>query len=110
MSTFHTEGLIKEVAIKDGTNVTLKLEPVAPFIFEKKKDDGSTERCLLFVDDDKNPSKAKIIKASHAFTAPKPADFHSLVIAKANRMKMRVGAEFASNAKLPKSVKQVTFA
>ena len=89
MSTFHTEGLIKEVRI-EGEKVTFTLEPVASYIFEKKKDDGSTERCLLLVDDDKNPSAAKIITVGHEFAAPKPADFHSLIIAKANRLKMGI--------------------
>ena len=50
MSKFHTEGLIKEVRI-DGEKVTFTLEPVTPYIFENKKDDGSIERCLLFVDE-----------------------------------------------------------
>lgn len=90
MSIFHTEGLIKEVTLKDDSNVTFKLEPVAPYIFEKKNDDGTTGRCLLFVDDDKNPSAAKIITAGHEFAALKPADFHSLIIAKANRLKVRI--------------------
>jgi hypothetical protein len=89
MSTFHTEGLIKEVRI-EGEKVTFTLEPVASYIFEKKNDDGSTERCLLFVGDDKNPSAAKIITAGYEFAAPKPADFHSLIIAKANRLKVRI--------------------
>ena len=96
-STSLTEGLIKEVAIQDGTKVTFKLEPVAPYIFENKKDDGSTERCLLFVDDDKNPSAAKIITAGYEFVAPKLADFHSLIIAKANRMKVRIEVNIKGN-------------
>ena len=99
MSTFLTEGLIKEVAIQDGTKVTFKLEPVAPYIFENKKDDGSTERCLLFVNDDKNPSAAKIITAGYEFVAPKPADFHSLIIAKANRMRVKILVDFPDDMK-----------
>lgn len=108
MSKFHTEGLIKEVAIQDGTKVTFKLEPIAPYIFENKKDDGSTERCLLFVEDGKNPSAAKIITAGYEFVAPKPADFHSLIIAKANRIKVKVEAEFVIKSKL-KKVNQIAF-
>ena len=105
---YKCEGLIKEVTIQGDKKVTFKLEPVAPYVFEKKNDDGSTERCLLFVGDDKNRSAAKIITAGYEFVAPKPADFHSLIIAKASRFKVKVEAEFVIKSKL-KKVNQIAF-
>lgn len=105
---YKCEGFIKEVKIVS-EGVSFTLEPAAPYIFEKKNDDGSTERCLLFVGDDKNPSAAKIIKAGHEFAAPKPADFHSLIIAKANRLKVRIiicddSIDINANEKQPLSI------
>ena len=108
MSVYQCEGYIKEVKItKD--DVIFTLEPTAPYLFENKKDDGSTERCLLFVDNDKNPSAAKIITAGYEFVAPKPADFHSLIIAKANRLKVRIiicddSIDINANEKQPLSI------
>lgn len=84
------ESLIKEVTAIGVDQVTFKLEPASPYVFEKKKDDGATERCLLFVDDAKKPCEAKIVATDQDFAAPKPADFHALLIAKANRLKVRV--------------------
>ena len=87
---YYTEALIKEVAATGANQVAFKLEPALPYVFEKKNDDVATERCLLFVDDAKKPCKAKIVATDQDFTAPKPADFNALIIAKANRLKVRV--------------------
>lgn len=87
---YYTEALIKEVTAIGVDQVTFKLEPASPYVFEKKKDDGATERCLLFVDDTKKPCEAKIVATDQDFAAPKPADFHALLIAKANRLKVRI--------------------
>ena len=107
MSTYQCEGYIKEVTIEDG-NVMFKLEPAAPYAFERKKDEGSTERCLLFVDDDKNPCEAQVVTANKDFSAPTAADFHSLIIAKANRLKACVKAEIQSKANI-RVVNRITF-
>ena len=89
MSMYHCEGLVKEIAVKGG-KVTFKLEPSAPYVFEKKKDNGTTERSLLFVEEVESPKVAKIIAANYGFSAPESADLHSLIIAKTNRMKVKV--------------------
>lgn len=89
MSEYHTEGFIKEITVADD-KVTFKLEPVAPYIFEKKGDDGTVERRVLFVED--ATAVAKLIDGGLSFVGPKAADFHSLIIAKANRMKIRLAA------------------
>ncbi len=88
--SFCAEALIKEVAAAGVDQVSFKLEPTSPYVFEKKRDDGTTERCLLFVDDAKKPCKAEIVATDRDFGAPKPADFYALLIAKANRLKVRV--------------------
>ena len=85
---YYTEAVVKEVAATGADQVSFKLEPTSPYVFEKKKDDGATDRCLLFVDDGKKPSKAKIAATDQDFTAPKPADFHALLIAKVNRLRV----------------------
>ena len=89
MSTYQCEGFIKEVKVTEN-DVAFTLEPAAPYLFEKKEDGGKTERWLILVDDIRNPSTAKIIKPSQSFVAPKPTDFHSLIIAKSNRIKARL--------------------
>ena len=70
--------------------VSFKLEPTSPYVFEKTKDDGSTERCLLFVDDAKKPCKGEIVAADKTFVAPKPVDFNALLSAKVNRLRVRI--------------------
>ena len=96
---YYTEALINEVAVIGVDQVSFKLEPTSPYVFEKKKDDGAIERCLLFVDDDKKPCKAEIVAADQCFNAPKTADFLALLIARANRLKVRVGVGRTCNVK-----------
>ena len=84
------EAVIKEVTATGDDQVSFKLEPTSPYVFEKKKDDGAIERCLLFVDDAKKPCKAEIVTTDKTFVAPKPADFNALLIAKANRLRVRI--------------------
>lgn len=103
MSMFHTEGYVKAVFTGDKSDgnkkVSFKLEPIAPYIFEKKKDDGSTERCLLLVNDAKDPGAAKIVKTNQSFGAPEPVDLHSLIIVKANHLKVRVEVDLKYEVK-----------
>lgn len=89
-ASFCAEALIKEVAVTDADQVSFKLEPTSPYVFEMKNDNGATERCLLFVDDAKKPCKAEIVATDQDFAAPKPVDFNALLIAKANRLRVRI--------------------
>lgn len=91
MSKYHCEGLIKEVSVKDG-KVSFKMEPSAPYMFERKKADGAAERCLLLVEDKSESPAAMIISPSHELIPPKPSDLNTLLIAKANRMRAIVEA------------------
>ena len=95
MNNYYTEGTIKNVIVV-GEDVIFTLEPTTPYVFEKKNDDGSTERYLLFVEEiddsskNKAPLMAKIIDAKCKFKALGSSCFHSLIIAKANRMRMKI--------------------
>ena len=95
MNNYYTEGVIRNVTI-EGNNVSFTLEPTSPYVFEKKNDDGSTERYLLFIEEvdysSKNnaPLPAKIIDAKCKFKALNSSCFHPLIIAKANRMRMKI--------------------
>ena len=62
MSNYYTEGIIKNVTV-ESSNVSFTLDPTAPYVFEKKNDGGSAERCLLFVKEGKNAYTARIIKS-----------------------------------------------
>lgn len=88
MSECRCEGFIKEVRVTKDGKVTFTFEPVAPYLFEKKSEDGKTEWCLLFVDD--NLHNAEIVKPTHEFVPPGPSDLNTLLIAKANHMKVRL--------------------
>ena len=92
MSTYCCEGFVKDIEVVKDKGVSFTLEPAAPYLFEKKSDDGNAKRCLLLVDDLKNPAEAKVRDSNNKFVPPKPADLNTLLIAKANRMKVRVTA------------------
>lgn len=94
MSTYCCEGFIKEIEVLKGESVLFKLDPVAPCIFDMKADDGKVKRCLLLVDDLKNPAEAKVQDSNNKFVPPKSADLNTLLIAKANHMKVRVKVSF----------------
>lgn len=85
MSMYHCEGLVKEIAVKGG-KVTFKLEPSAPYLFERKKDDGTMERSLLLVEPKSHT--ARIVNPAQDFIPRKPLDLNTLLIAKANRMRI----------------------
>ena len=51
------------------------------------------------MNDVKDPGMAKIVKTNQSFGAPKPVDFHSLIIAKANRLKVRLLVMIDESAK-----------
>jgi len=88
--SYHCEGLIKEVNVSC-EEVTFTLEPVSPYLFEKKTDDGKMERQLLFIG--RESDAAKIVSAGRRFVLPSfkcKCDLNTLLIVKANRMKICV--------------------
>ena len=96
MSKYQCEGFMKEVKIVKEC-VSFTFEPTAPYLFEKKEADGKTKKLLLFVDDPQKPDSAKIVggkdKEETWFSAPlEKGDFSAMLIAKANRLKVRVAA------------------
>lgn len=94
MSKFYTEGLVKEISVKEGEIVAFLLEPESPYTFEQKKDDGRAEKYLLFVEDIVNPGKSRIVIPTQEFIVAKPYDLNTFLIAKANRMRVQIGIEF----------------
>ena len=95
MSTYYCEGFVKEVRVVKN-EVSFTLEPAVPYMFEKKTDDGKTKKFLLFVDDLKTPREAKIYDDEQEFSAPSKCDFSAMLIARANRLKVRVTADLDS--------------
>ena len=96
---YHCEGLIKEVNVSEG-EVSFTLEPVSPYLFEKKTDDGKIERQLLFVS--KKSDAAKIVSAGQRFVLPSSnckCDLNTLLIVKANRMKVCVESSLNGKSK-----------
>ncbi len=114
MSNYYIEGVIKNVTV-EGNDVTFTLEPTSPYVFEKKNDDGSTERYLLFVEEIDDSSKhnapltAKIIDAKCKFKALNSSCFHSLIIAKANRMRVKIKSNFRNDNLKFLPVAQIVF-
>ena len=87
-TTYTTEGYVKNIT-KASTGLNFTLEAVAPYLFEskEKKDDGSVKRKILLVTDDE--TDARIYTESLMFKVTKN-ELAALLIAKANRMKMRL--------------------
>ena len=104
MSEYHTEGFVKEITIMDN-KVAFKLEPTAPYIFERKIGVGSVVRMLLFVDDDM--TVARLVDEKHSFVGPQAADSHSLIITKANRLKVRITADEVKTESLMTAVTSI---
>lgn len=102
---YYCEGLIKEVRIEEMSAVTFRIDPASPYIFEKMKDNGSTERCLLFVDNVQKPGNAKIVQEDQDFTSSGfGADLHSLIVAKANRLRVSVKSDLKGKTKLVRAM------
>lgn len=111
MSDYTTEGFIKTVKIA-GSAVTFTIEPSEPYVFESRaaNESAATRKILLVADSD---AQAKIVGADAEFSmgdentvkvnsdenATKAdsdknttkVDYTALLIAKANRMKVRLG-------------------
>lgn len=93
--SYCCEGFIKEVKIAEG-GVTFTLEPAVPYLFEKKEDDGKTKKLLLLVDDSKTPHEARILdgdKEPRFSVSFAKCDLSAMLIAKANRLKIRVKSD-----------------
>lgn len=111
MSAYQCEGFVKEVKIvKEGVSFTL--EPAAPYLFEKKEEDGKTRRCVMFVERTDKDATALIFEEDHYFSFAKAQDnlaeeakprtvidspidatcidLDGLLMLKANRMKLRI--------------------
>ena len=90
------EGFIKTVEDKGG-DVSFTLDPVAPYFFEKKEEGGRTKKLLLFVDNQMNPCEARVLDGDEEpkFVAPSKCDLSALLIARANRLKIRVISNLA---------------
>ena len=100
MRAYYTEGFIKEVKIseEDGKcQILFKLESTAPYMFEKKTDGGDTKRCLLFVDNVMCPCDVKIVRPDYGLVVSKVGVLNSLLVARANRLKVGVQAEEIPN-------------
>ena len=99
MSEYHTEGFVKTVS-KDEEGVSFKLEPVAPYLFEatEKKEDGLAKRKILLVTDDE--SSARICAESVEFKM-QSVDFSSLLVIKANHMKVKLFVELEDGKSIP---------
>ena len=109
MSMYHTEGFIKEVRVCEvgrGCKVSFTMEPVAPYLFEYKKLDGTTERRIMFVEC--NSIDAKMLHPSQEIIAPSKCDLNTLLIAKANRMKVNVAAAAVVKGDMPMPIKSIT--
>ena len=92
MSGYKTEGYIKTIKVA-GSGVTFTIDAAEPYVFESRvdKDAASTRKILLVADAD---AHAKIVCADSEFKIgnKKAAKFDctALLIAKANRMKLRL--------------------
>ena len=106
MGTYYCEGFIKEVKVAADGEVSFTLEPAAPYLFEKKENDGKTKRLLLLVDDPQKPNGARVLGNDEepTLSAPSKCDLSAMLIAKANHLKIRVISNLAS---VPISVEEL---
>ena len=110
MSTYQCEGFVKEVKIASNGKVSFTIEPTAPYLFEKKEDDGKTKKLLLMVDDSKKPIEARSLCGDEEpkFSAPSKCDLSTMLVAKANHLKVRATSGLGAISKCPISVKALT--
>ena len=100
MSKYYCEGTVRQVKVVNGV-ARFTIEPSAPYIYEKEQavDGGKrVDRWLLMADSLDIPQNVHRIRAVD-FTIPSPADFNSLLIAKANKLKIRVVVELSGDPK-----------
>ena len=95
--SYQCEGLIKEVKVSDG-KVVFTLEPMEPYLFEAKTDEGKSKRHLLFVDNPEAPKDTKVLDSEVEFSAPRECDLSAIIIAKANRLKVRIASKLQYNS------------
>lgn len=100
MSKYYCEGTVRQVKFVNGV-ARFTIEPSAPYIYEKEQavDGGKrVDRWLLMADSLDIPQNVRLFRAVD-FTIPSPADFNSLLIAKANKLKIRVVVELSDDPK-----------
>lgn len=87
-SCLYTEGFVKTV-FKEKDVVAFKIEATSPYLFEIKEDDNvsSVKRQMLLLDEKR--TIAHIKDENHSFTITQ-SDFNSILIVKANHMKVRL--------------------
>ena len=99
MSEYHVEGFVKTIT-KSGKSGSFTIEVSAPYLFESKEmgEDGLTKlkNKILFVA--KTGRTACMIDATQEFKMAN-LDFTSLLIAKANRLKVRLSIMIDKSAK-----------
>ena len=99
MSEYHTEGFVKTVS-KDEKGVKFTVEAVSPYLFEskEKKVDGLAKRKMLLVTDEENG--VRICDESVEFEM-RSVDFASLLVVKANHMKVKLLVELEDGKSIP---------
>ena len=100
MSMYYCEGTVRQVKVVNGV-AKFTIEPSVPYIYEKEQVvDGvkRVDRLLLMADSLDIPQNVRLFRAVD-YTIPSPADFNSLIIAKANKLKVRVVVELSDDPK-----------
>ena len=100
MSKYYCEGTVRHIMATNGV-ASFNIEPSAPYIYEKEHTvDGvkRVERRMLMFDSLDAPEQARLVKAKN-FIIPSPADFNSLLIAKTNKLKVRIEVEESDDLK-----------
>lgn len=99
MSEYHTERFVKTVS-KDRKGVKFIVEAVSPYLFEsrEKKEDGSSRRKMLFVAGDVGSAR---IHGENVEFKMMNVDFASLLIVKANHMKVKLFVDLEDEKPIP---------
>ena len=85
---FIVEGVVKSV-INDTSGARFTLTPTQQFTFEGENG-GASSRSLLFVEEATSSHTAQIVDLNREFTTNSLMDFTSLLVMKANQLKVRI--------------------
>lgn len=96
MSEYYTEGFVKRIT-RTFTELTFTLEPTSPYLvaFDKEGGEKKSDRRILFMNEKDDALKGSsevaslLIKEDVSFQSI-VSDYNALLIAKANRMKLRL--------------------
>ena len=100
MSMYYCEGTVRQVKVVNGV-AKFTIEPSVPYIYEKEQTEDGVKRVvrlMLVVHSLDTPKRARFFGLVY-FRIPSPADFNSLIIAKANKLKVRVVVELSDDPK-----------